>query len=85
MSNQGQVSQELHQDMEQLENIIQQLKAEIDNMNANTKCRQLAHITTRFWLYQFRELKKNFELWDKIKTNHKRENAGTSNQFPRIV
>ena len=48
MSNQGQISQDLDQDIEQLENIIQQLKAEIDNINANTRCRQLAHITTRF-------------------------------------
>ena len=48
MSNQGQVSQDLDQDIVQLENIIQQLKAEIDNINANTRCRQLAHITTRF-------------------------------------
>ena len=48
MSNQGQISQDLDQDIEQLENIIQQLKAEIDNINANTRCPQLAHITTRF-------------------------------------
>ena len=33
---------------EQLENIIQQLRAEIDNINANISCRQLAYITTRF-------------------------------------
>ena len=48
MSNQGQISQDLNHDIEQLEHIIQQLRAEIDNINANTRCRQLAHITTRF-------------------------------------
>ena len=48
MSNQGQISQDLNQDIQQLENIIQQLKAEIDNINANIRCPQLAHITTRF-------------------------------------
>ena len=48
MSNQGQISQDLNHDMEQLEHIIQQLKAEIDNMIANTTCRQLEHITTKF-------------------------------------
>ena len=47
-SNQGQTIQNLDHDIEQLENIIQQLRAEIDNINANTRCRQLAHITTRF-------------------------------------
>ena len=49
MHNQGQISQDLDHDIEQLENIIQQLRAEIDNINANTRCRQLAHITTRFF------------------------------------
>ena len=48
MSNQGQISQDLNHDIEQLEHIIQQLKAEIDNINANNTCPQLAHITTRF-------------------------------------
>ena len=48
MSNQGQISQDLNHDIEQLEHIIQQLRAEIDNINANTRCRHLAHITTRF-------------------------------------
>ena len=48
MSNQGQISQDLNQNIEQLEHIIQQLKAEIDNINANTRCPQLAHISTRF-------------------------------------
>ena len=48
MSNQGQISQDLNQNIEQLEYIIQQLKAEIDNINANTRCPQLAHISTRF-------------------------------------
>ena len=48
MSNQGQIGQISNQDIENLENIITQLKAEIDNINANVRCRQLAHITTRF-------------------------------------
>ena len=48
MSNQGQINQDLNQDIEQLESIIQQLKAEIDNINTNTRCPQLAHITTGF-------------------------------------
>ena len=48
MSNQGQIGHILNQDIENLENIITQLKAEIDNINANVRCRQLAHITTRF-------------------------------------
>ena len=48
MSNQEQISQDLNQNIEQLEHIIQQLKAEIDNINANTRCPQLAHISTRF-------------------------------------
>ena len=48
MSNQGQIGQISNQDIENLENIITQLKAEIDNINANIRCRQLAHITTRF-------------------------------------
>ena len=48
MSNQGQISQDLNHDIMQLEHIIQQLKAEIENINANTTCPQLAHITTRF-------------------------------------
>ena len=48
MSNQGQISQDLNQSIEHLEHIIQQLKAEIDNINANTRCPQLAHISTRF-------------------------------------
>ena len=47
-SNQGQISQNLDHDIEQLEVIIQQLRAEIDNINANIRCRHLAHITTRF-------------------------------------
>ena len=47
MSTQGQRSQDLDHDIEQLENIIQQLRAEIDNINANIRCRHLAH-TTRF-------------------------------------
>ena len=48
MSNQGQISQDLNHDIMQLEHIIQQLKAKIENINANTTCPQLAHITTRF-------------------------------------
>ena len=48
MSNHGQRSQDLDHDIEQLENIIQQLMAEIDNINANVRCRQLANITSRF-------------------------------------
>ena len=48
MSNQGQIGQISNQDIENLENIITQLKAEIDNINANVGCPQLAHITTRF-------------------------------------
>ena len=48
MSNQGQISQDLNQDIQQLENIIRQLNAEIDNINANISCPQLAQITTRF-------------------------------------
>ena len=48
MSNQGQIGQISNQDIENLENIITQLKAEIDNINANVRCPQLAHITTRF-------------------------------------
>ena len=47
-SNQGQISQNLDHDIEQLEIIIQPLRAEIDNMNANIRCRHQAHITTRF-------------------------------------
>ena len=47
-SNQGQISQSLDHDIEQLENIIQQLRVEIDNINANIRCRHLAHITIRF-------------------------------------
>ena len=47
-SNQGQISQDMDHDIEQLENIIQQLRAEIDNINANIRCHHLAHITTRF-------------------------------------
>ena len=48
MSNQGQIGQISNQDIENLENIITQLKAKIDNINANVRCPQLAHITTRF-------------------------------------
>ena len=48
MSNQGQISQVLNQNIEKLEHIIQQLKAEIDNINSNIRCPQLAHITIRF-------------------------------------
>ena len=48
MSNQGQISQDLNQSIEHLEHIIQQLKAEIDNINSNIRCPQLAHITIRF-------------------------------------
>ena len=48
-SNQGQISQNLDHDIEQLEVIIQQLRAEIDNINANIRCRHLAHITHRFF------------------------------------
>ena len=48
MSNQGQISQDLNQNIERLQLIIQQLKAEIDNINANTRRPQLAHISTRF-------------------------------------
>ena len=48
MSNQEQISQDLNQNIEQLELIIQQWKAEIDNIIANTRCPQLAHISTRF-------------------------------------
>ena len=48
MSNQGQIRQDLNQDILQLEHIIQQLKAEIDNINSNIRCPQLAHITIRF-------------------------------------
>ena len=48
MSNQGQISQDLNQNIEHLEHIIQQLKAEIDNINSNIRCPQLAHITIRF-------------------------------------
>ena len=47
-SNQGQISQNLDHDIEQLKNIIQQLRAEIDNINTNVRFRPLAHITTRF-------------------------------------
>ena len=47
-SNQEQISQNLDHDIEQLENIIQQLRVEIDNINANVRCRHLAHITIRF-------------------------------------
>ena len=47
-SNQGQISQNLNHDIEQLENIIQQLRAEIDNIIANIRWRHLAHITFRF-------------------------------------
>ena len=48
MSNQEQISQDLNQNIEKAEHIIQQLNAEIDNINANTRCPQLAHISTRF-------------------------------------
>ena len=48
MSNQGQISQDVNQNIIQLEHIIQQLKAEIDNINSNIRCPQLAHITIRF-------------------------------------
>ena len=48
MPNQGQIIQDLDHGIEQLENIIQQLRAEIDNINSNVRCHQLAHITTRF-------------------------------------
>ena len=48
MSKQGQRSHDLDHDIEQLENIIQQLRAEIDNINANVRYRQLANIITRF-------------------------------------
>ena len=47
-SNQEQIIQNLDHDIEQLENIIQQLRVEIDNINANIRCRHLAHITIRF-------------------------------------
>ena len=47
MTNQRQRSQDLNHDIEQRENIIQQLRVEIDNINANIGCPQLAHITTR--------------------------------------
>ena len=47
-SNQGQISQNLDHDIEQPDNITHQLRAEIDNINANIRCRHLAHITTRF-------------------------------------
>ena len=47
-SNQGQTSQNPDHDIEQLENIIQQLRVEIDNINANIRCRHLAHITIWF-------------------------------------
>ena len=47
MSNQGQISQNLDRDIEQLENIIELLRAEIDNKNTNGICRQLAYITSR--------------------------------------
>ena len=47
-SNQGQTSQNPDHDIEQLENTIQQLRVEIDNINANIRCRHLAHITIRF-------------------------------------
>ena len=46
-SNQGQTSQNADHDIEQLENIIQQLRAEIDNIIAGVRYRHLAHITTR--------------------------------------
>ena len=48
MSNQGQISQDVNQNIIQLEHIIQQLRAEIDNINSNIRCPQLAHITIRF-------------------------------------
>ena len=48
MSNQGQISQDVNQNIIQLEHIIQQLKDEIDNINSNIRCPQLAHITIRF-------------------------------------
>ena len=47
-SNQGHTSQNQDHDIEQLENIIQQLRVEIDNINANIRCRHLAHVTIRF-------------------------------------
>ena len=62
MSNQGQISQDLNQDIEQLDHIIQQLKAEIDNINANTRCPQLAHITTRFLTILISRAEENFEI-----------------------
>ena len=48
MSNQAQECQILENDTEQLENIITQLKNEIDNINANVRCPQLARISVRF-------------------------------------
>ena len=48
MSNRAQGRQILENDAEQLENIITQLKNEIDNINANVRCPQLAHIDIRF-------------------------------------
>ena len=71
MSNQGHISQDLNQNIEQLEHIIQQLKAEIDNANANNRCPQQAHISTRFLTILISRAEENFEIWDKIKTNHK--------------
>ena len=48
MSNQEQISQDLDHDIEQLENILQQLRAEIDNIKAKVRWRQLINITSRF-------------------------------------
>ena len=50
MSNQGQISQDENHNIIQLEHIIQQLRAEIDNINSNIRCPQLAHITIRFFI-----------------------------------
>ena len=48
MSKTGKRLQDLDYDIEQLKNIIKQLKAEIDNIDVNVRCPQLAHITARF-------------------------------------
>ena len=62
MSNQGQISQDVNQNIIQLEHIIQQLKDEIDNINSNIRCPQLAHITIRFLNVLIERAEENLEF-----------------------
>ena len=72
-SNQGQTSQNPDQDIEQLENIIQQLKVEIDNINANIRCRHLAHITIRFLNILIQRAEEKIRILRQNQNKHKCE------------